>query len=611
MECALDIARKQFRVRYTPGESWVSLDLETFTQQLRIDIGVDTLDGGFDRTMSLTWAGATAGEPGDQLTWQGRSTLWHKRFLLDVAADHLTFQAELSGTGEVDAVRFFEGIADAGFAAHHALTKHFNDKGYTPARAYSTGSPVAFRRVMCPEPNYYARQDFPSFEDGLISVNGDFYHHGGNAGFNPGLLCYAVSAEPDREWLAMGLAVEPGAYHFSDFEYRGGETFSLSLNSWGALRVAGRYATPRVILVPGCTAEDAISRYIDILRGYGLVPTPSRREQPSWWSRPFICGWGHQCYQGDLFRIRSGPERPIEHTVYTLSTQTNYQDLVDRLDSHDLPWGTLVIDARWSMHGGLKDVDIGRWPDLRGFIDTLHRRGRKVLLWWNPWDPEGLPMAECVIAMPESRRPNPRGRYGKFGPPPPGRKLGVDATLPAARERLRAQVQYALGPHGLDADGIKIDHMRTVPGMYGMAFQPGSGRLFGIEAARDCLALLYETAKDTKPDALISGQSPNPYLADVQDMIRLGDSYTHNAGSVLPEMRWRASMARLADPTWLIDADGWPMPSLAALREYVEAQPSIGVPSLYYATHLDTTGEALTADDYALIRRVWSALPAT
>jgi hypothetical protein len=144
-----------------------------------------------------------------------------------------------------------------------------------------------------------------------------------------------------------------------------------------------------------------------------------------------------------------------------------------------------------------------------------------------------------------------------------------------------------------------------------MGFQPGSGRLFGIEAARDCLDLLYETAKDTKPDALVSGQSPNPYLADVQDMIRLGDSYTHNAGSVLPEMRWRAAMARLADPTWLIDADGWPMPSLAALREYVEAQPSIGVPSLYYATHLDTTGEALTADDYALIRRVWSALPET
>jgi hypothetical protein len=30
------------------------------------------------------------------------------------------------------------------------------------------------------------------------------------------------------------------------------------------------------------------------------------------------------------------------------------------------------------------------------------------------------------------------------------------------------------------------------------------------------------------------------------------------------------------------------------------------VPSLYYATHLDLSGEALDEDDYAALRRVWS-----
>jgi hypothetical protein len=183
----------------------------------------------------------------------------------------------------------------------------------------------------------------------------------------------------------------------------------------------------------------------------------------------------------------------------------------------------------------------------------------------------------------------------------------VDITLPAVRERIRDQVRLLLSPSGFDADGLKIDHVSAAPGVYGMDFPEESGRLFGIEAVRSCLHLLYETAKQVKPDALIIGQSPDPYLADVQDMLRLGDVYSVRADSVTEEMTFRAAMVRQVDPAWLIDTDGWPMPSLAALREYIDTQPTLGVPSLYYATHLDTTGEALTKDDYARIRRVWSA----
>jgi hypothetical protein len=139
-----------------------------------------------------------------------------------------------------------------------------------------------------------------------------------------------------------------------------------------------------------------------------------------------------------------------------------------------------------------------------------------------------------------------------------------------------------------------------------MAFPEGSDRVFGIEAVRSCMRLLYETAKEVKSDALVIGQSPNPYLADVQDMLRLGDVYAVHADSVLDEMTFRAAVVRQVDPTWPIDTDGWPMPSLTALREYISAQPSLGVPSLYYATHLDTTGEALTSDDYGKIIKAWS-----
>ncbi len=362
-----------------------------------------------------------------------------------------------------------------------------------------------------------------------------------------------------------------------------------------------------MILAPAPDAHAAIGRYVDILVASGLATRPRRMPAP-WWDRPIVCGWGHQSWQGDLFRIRSSPERPPDNAVYTLCTQATYRDIVEHLDDQRIPWGTLVIDARWFLAGGLKNVDTGRWPDLRGFIDAQHRRGRKVLLWWGPWDPEGVPGAECIRYQPEpgSARANRPGRMAKFGTPQPGRKLTIDITLPQVRQRIRDQVRLLLSPSGFNADGLKLDHVSAAPGVYGMAFPEGSGRLFGIEAIRSCLALTYQAAKEAKPDALVIGQSPTPYLADVQDMLRLGDIYSVRADSVTEEMAFRADMTRQVDPHWPIDTDGWPLPSLAAMREFVDFQPSLGVPSLYYVTHLDTTGEALAPEDYARIRKAWS-----
>jgi len=561
--------------------------------------------------LSVRWDGVRRIDGGERMAWVSQSTLWHKRYFLDVYPGHAEFHAEVSGHGDIDSVRFFDAIADVGFRPHFALTKHFNDGGQTGARAYSSGSPVGFRQVFCPEPNSYAQQFLRPFEDGQVSVNADLEYNGGNFIANPGLLCYAVCVEPDREWLTFGLAVEPGQYLFSEYEYLGGEDFALNLNAWGACRVDGMFRTPRVVMVVGQSAPGALARYVEIMRDAGLVPDV-RREQPQWWSRPIVCGWGHQCYQADLFRIRSSPERPPDNAAYTLSTQATYRDLLAHLNAQELPWGTLVVDARWFLSGGLKDVDEGRWPDLRGFIDVQHREGRRVLLWWSPWDPEGIPAGQCVTYEPDQPmvRQNRPGRLSKFGAPVRGKKLAIDISLPQVQDRVRDQARLLLGPgpRGYGADGFKIDHVSAVPGIYGMAFPAGSGRLFGIEAVRQYLALLYATAKEVRPDALIVGKSPNPYLAGVQDMLRIGDIYTSRSDSVVAEMRFRAEMALIADPAWLIDTDSWPMPSLTAMRGYVEAQPGIGVPSLYYATHLDTAGEALTAGDYARIRRVWSAL---
>jgi len=599
------IRRRDFGVRLEPESPWIRLELPTFQQPLRMDVGIDTL-AEFDRATSSSLIDRQEMADRERITWATESTLWSKRCHLDVFEDHLEFHAEVDGTGDVDLIRFFDAIEDRTFRAQSVRLKHFVDRKHTTVRSYARGSPVAFTRVVCPEPNSYGRHEFAAFEDGQISVNGDVDHQGGNFVADPGLLCFAVAAEPDGEWLAFGLAAEEGAYLFSDYEYRGGTEFALTVTSWGARHVHSGFRTPRLIMVVGADPDAALRRYVDVLRSTGLVPTV-RRDQPSWWSRPLVCGWGHQCYQADLFRIRSPAERRPDNAAYTLSTQGTYRDIVEHLDGRALPWGTLVIDARWFLAGGLKDVDVGRWPRLRQFIDEQHLRGRRVLLWWGPWDTDGIPAEECVRyeSGQETTRPNRPGRLAKFGVPGPGTKLAIDVSLPPVQARIRHQVVALLGPAGLNADGFKIDHISAAPGMYGMAFPDGSQRLFGIEAVRAFLHVLYDAAKQVKPDALLIGQSPTPYLADVQDMVR-ASPWSSYPESVAAEATFAARMCRLADPSWLIDTNAWPMPSLTAFREYTRLQPALGVPSLCYATHLDTTGEPFADEDYREIRRTWS-----
>jgi hypothetical protein len=112
-----------------------------------------------------------------------------------------------------------------------------------------------------------------------------------------------------------------------------------------------------------------------------------------------------------------------------------------------------------------------------------------------------------------------------------------------------------------------------------------------------------------KPDALIITHTPNPYFRTVTDMIRLNDVNTKQA--VLPQMWHRAKLARAACPDLLVDADNWQMPDRATWRSYLAVQPQIGVPSLYYATHVDLTNESFEEGDYAAIAETWEAAQTT
>lgn len=602
------ITSDRFKVIYDPGRPhFFTLKSSTLEQDFYIPAGCDSFD---EKDLNLEYLGFSL-QPDEEcirVSVSYLSNLWSKTYNIDVYDSHVEFYYELSGNHRISCLHFFEGIAASDYT-ESSFTKHFNDHKATPYREYSQASPVSFKKLYNPEPNVYGKQTFEYFEYSLISVNSDFVDYcGGNFYFNPGLLCYLFSREPAKEWISLGLSVKNGEYLFSDYEYIGGTHFGLCLNYCGVYEVSHRFVTPKMLIFAGPTEQDVIQAYVEHVRINDLLPVTQLKKY-DWWYGPIICPVGHQYYQTDLFRVRSPKERPRDAAGYFACTQLNCENFISLIDKWDIDWGTFIIDVKWFINAGMKIIDVGRWPDMRGFVDMIHRRNKKVIIWWSPWDTEGWANEECILYSDEAcgKNRNRPGRFSKLDTTSQSvTRLGPDITLPAVQEKVADQLRHLLGTEGIDLDGVKMDHTAATPGVYGMIFPIGSQRLYGIELMKFYQEFLYRTAKIIKPDALVVGQSPNPYFSDCIDMIRLGDTYggTRQTVNSLMEFRWR--MAKLANQDWLIDMDGWPLPGMEALENYVEFQVAMGVPSLYYATHLDTTGEEIPPRVFNKIREQWT-----
>lgn len=587
------------------GSDVVIVEAQAIKQEFHIASSCDTVEG-FDLNHPLQECNYAEMDEGIRVQFRCESSNWVKTYTFLARPKYIEYYYELEGEGAITDLHYFQGIWADGFVEDCYLTKHFNDKLRTAYKEYSTRSRVSFSHVFNPEPNCYNRQVFDSFERSLIGVNSDLDYCGGNFVANPGILCFALRSE--NQWFTLGLAPQAGSYTFSEYAFDGGTHFGTTLSYWGVTDVSGYFRTPSIIITFAGSETEAVAGYISILHKEKWLEAPPDREPMLWWHRPIICGWGFQSSLGDLFRVKS--IRPPDEFVYNACTEENYERLVSDLDSAGLPWGTLIIDSRWFLRDQLLTVDTEKWPDLRGFVDRLHERGKRVAIWWGPWASGGFERNELIIFRSPTifRLWNRPGRFAKFGGIVDGAPIGPDITLPSVKEKIQTAIQRLLsaGPGCYNLDGLKIDHVASTPAVFEMEFPMGSSKLCGIELLRTYLDLIYKSAKAAKEDALVIGQSPNPYFSGCQDMLRLGDIYSSKTHSVLKEMVFRKDMANLACPSWLIDCDGWPLPSMEALAEYMKAQPSIGVPSYYYGTELDTTGEVIPNEVLDELARIWA-----
>jgi hypothetical protein len=452
------------------------------------------------------------------------------------------------------------------------------ENGYLP-------SGWAFRTLFTPNPSGALPPIRAAAEGAVIGVLGDSQPGRQHWLFTPAPLYLALSTggiddEPAEGWTALWLAAPVDELNFPELRLvaaAGG--FGVHLDYEGHTQVRGELRTPAVVIAPGIREPyEGLRTYRSDLVERGAAPAPADNEQPDWWLDPMFCGWGAQCYRA----------RDVPQSAMDFARQDEYDAFLAHLEGEGLVPGTITIDDKWSKDYGSCEPDTDKWPDLRGWIDERHRRGQRVLLWWKAWDAEGVPPELCV------RNPD-------------GDAVALDPSNPAGRENLRQVILRMLSPDGLDADGLKIDFTARTPSGFSLT---SHGPGWGIALLHQLLAVVYDAAKEAKPDALVVTHTPHPAFADVTDMVRLNDMLLVDGVGplppVVPQMRYRADVVRAVLPDHPIDTDDWSVPDRATWRDYLAVKLDFGVPALYYNSHVDSTGEAFEEQDYEALRRAWA-----
>lgn len=504
------------------------------------------------------------------------STAWvRKSVVLECRPDTVAIRVEVEGSGRLAGVRllggFTPGVGSLGSGRHQ--------------------SELAARCLVSPNPEDPHEVATDARRPATIGVVGGGGPGRGRWFFTPAPLAIALSASPlatateppAGPWTTIGIAAPVGDLTFTELRYEPSDRgFSLTLAYEGQTRVEGAWRSPWIVVSPGAPDPYAgFAGYAGRLVADGVAPSPPSRRAPDWWREPIFCGWGAQ---SALAARRGG--RAADY-----ATQGTYDAFVDELAARGIEPGTVVVDDRWQRRYGTGEPDAARWPDLAGWIAERHARGQRVLLWWKAWDPDGIPVEECVRT-------------------PDGRPVTVDPSNPVYAARLVATIRRLISPspHGLGADGLKIDFTALTPSGPGLNRH---GSEWGIALLHRLLGTIHDAAKEARADALVVAHAPNPAFADVADAVRLNDLLRlddpDRGVPIVAQMRHRAAVARAALPGHPIETDDWAMPNRAAWREYLEAKPALGIPSLYFTTHIDVSGEALTDDDAAAIRRTWAA----
>ena len=479
------------------------------------------------------------------ILWTTFSSLWKKKeYRLDVMEDSFLYRVTVYGEGKPEEIRYFQSRVKDTPAGRNGGS--YETAGYLlPASC-------------CGEVN----EPYSMQKNNRLSL-----HY-----MVPPMLCYPFFMEEHPDWFGLGLAARPGQYNFDSFYYHNHDNrFHLSTRFHGHTTVAGQWEAPGILGCHGMDGFDVLSHYSGWHYAHGYAkPHPAQNED--WWYGPFFCGWGEQAPLGGKY-----------HTgIYGAANQKVYTEISEHLDQLDLHPTALIIDDKWQKYYGEALPDPEKWPDLRGFVDSEHKKGRRVVLWFKSWNCEGLDQDECVTLW--------------------SQPVGADPTSPKYQERIYKTFHKLLSSDEgcYNCDRFKIDFANCMP--LGEDIQAHEKGVYGIELLRRFYELIYKAAKAAKPDALINNSNCHPYLAEFTDQVRLHD-YDYNMRSIRNCMKFRRDLVCAAMPGISIDTDFPAFGNHKDCMSYIRFAPSLGVPDLYRLSDIEDC--VFTGEDWDEVRRVW------
>ena len=507
--------------------------------------------GRKDEEISLDPPEVRESDDGSTVIWKARSSLWdEKEYVFHFTPEFATYCVRVRGKGTVDGIDFFTGNRK----------ERFYGSGYEAADYMA---PLGLANS--------------TLHDRIFSTAEDTYlGFSLTGGFSPVPLAFSFrTAGVDGRFL-LGISALPGNCSFDGLTYKNLmlcldiARFCLHADFGGYQEVDGFWESPSIILLTADTDLDCMRRYAGWHYDRG-IPRAVTENIPRWWRGPFFCGWKEQAVA------------PGYDSIFDAANQECYSRMAKTLDERGLRPSAIIIDDKWQKEYGTALPDKEKWPDMRAFIEEQHGKGRRVILWFKSWNPEGLPSEECILSE-------------------TGEKLSLDPTSPAYRARVRNIMHTLLSDDEgcMNADGFKIDSIIRIPLEKKMRITEKG--YYGVSLLYRFIELLYTEAKRIKPDALINNSCCHPLLAAFTDQSRLHDTHFALRDSVRL-MKERAELFDAMIPGISIDTDAGSGGTRRDFMRYARECGSFGVPDIYVLNPIEDS--AVTAEDWEEIRLIW------